>query len=77
MVSFPNDPIAQSANVARFDRFGLFNVVDSLAEGDVLKWDDVLKLENSTVMFKMTMKSEQAHFEKRYDEINKRKWQNS
>ncbi len=57
--------------------FGLFNTVDSLANGDVLKWDDVLKLENSTVLFKMTMNARKAHFDNKYDEINKQKWQNS
>jgi hypothetical protein len=77
LVTFPFDPTAVQAEVSRFDKFKLFNVVDSLAGGDVLKWDAVLKLDNSTVLFKMTMKAEQAHFEKRYDEINKSKWQHS
>ena len=57
--------------------FGLFNTVDSLASGDVLKWDDVLSLENSTVLFKMTMQARTAQFDKKYDEINRKKWQNS
>jgi hypothetical protein len=57
--------------------FGLFNTVDSLASGDVLRWDDVLKLENSTVLFKMTMNARKAQFDNKYDEINRRKWQNS
>ena len=73
MVIFPKDPISQQANSEKLDQFGLFNIVDSLSGGNVLKWEEVLKLENSTVLFKMAMMAQKAQYEHRYNEIAKRK----
>lgn len=46
------------------EKFGLFNVVDDLASGDVLKWEETLRLENATVMLAMQMRAQRAWIEK-------------
>jgi len=65
--------MAKQAKSEKLNQFGLFNVVDSLANGNVLKWEEILKLENSTVLFKMAMVAQKAQYEHRYNEIAKKK----
>lgn len=58
-----------------FEQFGVFNVVDALAKGDVLKWDEVLQIECATVLIKMKLDQERNKFEQRLQKVydNKRK----
>lgn len=42
------------------EAFGLFNVVDDLAGGDVLKWEGVLRLDNNTALVAMQMRAHRA-----------------
>ena len=45
------------------EKYGLFNIVDDLANGDPLKWDDVMRLENETTLIAMMMKADRAYIE--------------
>ena len=60
-------------DTSKADRFGLLNVVDYLAGGDVLKWWDVYKLENTVVHVKLMRDGVLAWAEYRYLESIKSK----
>ena len=45
------------------------NVVDSLAGGDFLKWEQVLNMTNDSVMLKMQMESEKEWYQYRLRKI--------
>ena len=63
------------AGVKVFEQFGVFNIVDALAQGDVLRWDAVLQIECATVLIKMKLDQERNKFEQRLQKVydNKRK----
>ena len=60
---FPPNPKYQNAGGEKMEKYGLFNIVDDLANGDPLKWDDVMRLENETTLIAMMMKADRAYIE--------------
>lgn len=47
------------------DGFGVLNVVDALAGGSALRWEEAMNLDNSTVLAKMQMDAKRATIESR------------
>lgn len=54
-----------AAGVKRFDKFGVMNLIDALANGNVLQYDSVLYIEYNTIYIKLLMNKEQALFTRR------------
>ena len=48
-----------------FDKYGVFNILDDLSGGDVLKWDDVLNTNAQTILIKLMMNSDKRKYSKR------------
>ncbi|MCG2611513.1 hypothetical protein LZZ90_08330 [Flavobacterium sp. SM15] len=57
----------------RMAKFGVLNIIDSLAKEDVTKWIEIEKLPYMTVFSKLLMDKEKANIQKELDEIQKRK----
>lgn len=57
------------AGIEKFDQFGIMNVVDSLAGGDILKYEQVLKIDYNTVFMKMLRSKVESDFQRRYSKI--------
>ena len=53
-------------DTSKADRFGLLNVVDYLAGGNVLNWEAVTRLENTVVHVKLMRDGVLAWAEYRY-----------
>lgn len=53
------------AGVDRFARFGVLNRIDSLAGGDITKYDEVMMQPYSVVFAKLQMNLEQSQYSKR------------
>lgn len=70
-IKSPPDPVAEEAKVERLHSFGILNLVDSLAAGNVLNWEKIMNLPFIVVMTKALLNREQAMFEKRYWKIKK------
>lgn len=45
-----------------FEPFGVLSYIDQLAGGDVTKWEEVSRLENSVALTKMQMLAAEAHY---------------
>jgi hypothetical protein len=56
---------SKQAGVQRFDKFGVMNLIDALAGGDVLKYDSVMYIEYNTIYIKLLMNKEQMLFNRR------------
>lgn len=57
------------AGCEEFKRFGIANLVDRLAGGDVLRWDAIFALDNGTALLKELMLCQRAIFEKQYEVV--------
>jgi hypothetical protein len=61
------------AGIGDFEKFGIMNTIDALAQGDVTKWDQVLEQPNSTIFLKRLMMAQERKYNNDYNEIMKRK----
>lgn len=51
-------------------KFGTLNTINQIAQGDALKWDQAMKLENSTVLVFHQMEAQRAWIESRMYETD-------
>lgn len=51
------------AEDGRLKKYDIWTSIDELAGGDVLKWDSVLELNNSTLLMKYSLMADKAHIE--------------
>lgn len=61
-----------NAGIENFDKFGFFNVVYSLANGDVTKFDNILLLPAETIYMTLIYEKEKRKYEKELAAIYKR-----
>ena len=61
------------AGVDRFKKFGSFATMDRLAEGDVLKYSDILNVSYSTVFAKLLLDKNKAEYEKKLRSVMSKK----
>ena len=66
----PPSELEKSAGIAAFEKFSYINTVNTLAGGDVLKWQSIMNLPYETVYLKMLLNKEQAAFNKKYQELS-------
>lgn len=69
------DLITVNAN-ERMAKFGVLNTIDSLANGDLLKWDEIEKLPYLTVFTKLKMDKEKNKIQKEVSELQKKRLKN-
>lgn len=61
------------AGINNLDVFGYLNVVDTLAGGDILKWENILKLPYNNVLDKMIKNNIENKIQKNYQKIISKK----
>lgn len=69
------DLITVNAN-ERMAKFGVINTIDSLANGDLTKWDDIQKMQYSVVFTKLKMDKEKNKIQKEISELQKKRLKN-
>lgn len=57
----------------RMAKFGILNTIDSLSNGDVLRWTDIEKLPYLTVFTKLKMDKEKLKIQNEISELQKKK----
>lgn len=60
----------------RMSRFGVLNTIDSLANGDILKWEHIQKLPYLTVLSKLIMDNLKNKIQKEISELQKKQLKN-
>lgn len=73
LVTIP-DPKLLQAGIKDLDVLGDVNTVDSLAGGDILKWEKIRKLPYSEVFNKLLKNTIEARINKKLVELNKKKF---
>lgn len=68
-LSSPPDADMVNAGVKELDELGELNVIDILAQGNILKWDKVKKLQYAMVFDKLRKGVIERRVQKRYNEI--------
>ena len=61
------------AGLNMFDEFGIMNTVDSLASGNILNYDKVLKIDYNTVFIKLKMLKFASQYKENYAKIMSKK----
>lgn len=57
------------AGISMFDEFGVMNIVDTLANGDVLKYESILNLEYNIVFLKLRKSHVESIYQENYSKI--------
>jgi hypothetical protein len=68
-LSTPPDNDLLNAGVKDLDEIGALNVVDSLANGNILEWDRIKKLSYNTVFDKLRKNTVEGKIQKKYNKI--------
>lgn len=75
---FTDEKIKMALEMSKSDvmnQFGIYNSIDTLAKGDVTKWDEIAKMPYSIVQFKLSKNivsdSLQKAFQENYNKLNK------
>lgn len=61
------------AGIDMFEEFGAMNTVNALAGGDILKYNEVLKMDYNTVFVKLKMSKVERIFQENYNKILSKK----
>lgn len=57
------------AGIDKFNQFGRTNTIDTLANGDLLKYEDVLKMDVNTVLTKLKRMKIEGDYQRNYSQI--------
>ena len=61
--------IDERAGIKNFEPFKYINTINSLSNGDVTKWDDIMNLPYDRVLAKLLLNKTEAAYQKRYSEL--------
>lgn len=59
------------AGIKQLDKYGMMNLIDSLAGGDILKYEAVLMMEYTVAFTKLRMNKDSELFRRRYADVMK------
>jgi hypothetical protein len=69
----PPDEDEVQAGISRFDKFKQFNVIYSLADGDITKFDVIFNVSYSDAFITMYRKAEELRYSKKLQQVIKSK----
>ena len=59
----------KKAGIQLFEKFKYINTVNSLADGDITKWSEILNMPYERVLTKLLLNKTEAEYQKRYSEL--------
>jgi len=59
----------ERAGIKNFESFKYINTINSLSNGDVTKWDEIMNLPYDRVLTKLLLNKTEAAYQKRYSEL--------
>ncbi|MFA6247285.1 MAG: hypothetical protein WC615_10105 [Mucilaginibacter sp.] len=57
------------AGIQAFEKFKYINTVNSLAGGDITKWNEILAMPYERILTKLLLNKTEAGYQKRYSEM--------
>jgi hypothetical protein len=61
--------LEKRAGIQSFEKFKYINTVNSLAGGDITKWNDILAMPYERILTKLLLNKTEAEYQKRYSEM--------
>lgn len=61
--------LEKRAGIQAFEKFKYINTVNSLAGGDITKWNAILAMPYERILTKLLLNKTEAEYQKRYSEI--------
>ncbi len=61
--------LEKKAGIQAFSKFKYINTVNSLAGGDITKWDDILNMPYDRILTKLLLNKTEAEYRRRYSEL--------
>lgn len=68
------EQVEKDAGIKRFEKFGEFNVIYSLANGDITKYDLVFNSSYNDAFLTLWRKVEESKFQKKLNNLISKKW---
>ncbi|WP_143014197.1 hypothetical protein [Mucilaginibacter pineti] len=59
------------AGIQSFEKFKYINTINSLAGGDITKWDAVMNMPYERILTKLLLNKTEAEYQKKYMEISR------
>jgi hypothetical protein len=59
------------AGIQSFEKFKYINTINSLAGGDITKWDTILNMPYERVLTKLLLNKTEAEYQKKYMELGR------
>jgi hypothetical protein len=59
----------KAAGIKNFEPFGVINTVNSLAGGDVLKWESIMQLPYEKYFTKLLLNKVESEYQKKYQKL--------
>lgn len=59
----------KKAGIRAFEKFKYINTINSLATGDITKWDIILNMPYERILTKLLLNKTEAEYQKRYSEL--------
>ncbi len=69
-LDYETEPLEIEAGIEVFSKYGPVNTLETLAGGDVLRWEEVKGLSYDTVYIKQLLNKDRREFEKKYRELS-------
>jgi len=61
--------LEKKAGIQAFEKFKYINTVNSLATGDITRWDDVLNMPYERILTKLLLNKAEAEYQQKYSEL--------
>jgi hypothetical protein len=61
--------LEKRAGIQSFEKFKYINTINSLAGGDIAKWNDILAMPYERILTKLLLNKTEAEYQKRYSEM--------
>jgi hypothetical protein len=61
--------VEKRAGIQSFEKFKYINTINSLAGGDITKWDTVMNMPYERVLTKLLLNKTEAEYQRKYREI--------
>ena len=69
LLAAPASILEKKAGIRAFEKFKYINTINSLASGDITKWDAILNMPYERVLTKLLLNKTEAEYQKRYSEL--------
>ena len=61
--------LEKRAGIQSFEKFKYINTINSLAGGDITKWDIILNMPYERVLTKLLLNKTEAEYQRKYSEV--------